>query len=83
VARRPDVDFGWLFWAFAIFIMACGMTHVLAIVTLWIPIYGIEGIVKAVTAVASVITAVVLWPLLPQMLAIPSPAQLRRAEAAL
>jgi signal transduction histidine kinase/CheY-like chemotaxis protein len=83
VARRPDVDFGWIFWAFALFIMACGFTHVLSIVTLWIPIYGIEGIVKALTAVASVVTAVILWPLLPRFLAIPSPAQLRTAQAAL
>ena len=83
VSRRPDVDFGWIFWAFAIFIMACGLTHVLSIITLWVPIYGIEGIVKALTAVASLFTAAILWPLLPQLLAIPSPAQLRQAEAAL
>ena len=83
VSKRPDVDFGWIFWAFAVFITACGLTHVLSIVTLWVPIYGIEGIVKALTAVASIITAAILWPLLPQLLAIPSPAQLRYAEAAL
>jgi signal transduction histidine kinase len=83
VSRRRDVDFGWIFWAFAIFIMACGFTHVLSIVTLWIPIYGIEGIVKALTAVASVVTATILWPLLPKILSIPSPSQLRAAELAL
>jgi signal transduction histidine kinase/CheY-like chemotaxis protein len=83
VSKRPDVDFGWIFWAFAIFIMACGVTHVLSIVTLWLPIYGIEGIVKALTALASIITAITLWPLLPKILAIPSPAQLCEAKAAL
>jgi signal transduction histidine kinase len=83
VSKRPDVDFGWIFWAFAIFIMACGVTHVLSIVTLWVPIYGIEGIVKALTAVASILTAITLWPLLPKILAIPSPSQLREAKAAL
>jgi len=83
VSKRRDVDFGWIFWAFAIFIMACGFTHVLSIVTLWVPVYGIEGIVKALTAVASIVTAMILWPLLPKMLALPSPSQLRAAEAAL
>lgn len=83
VAKRRDVEFGWIFWAFAIFIMACGLTHVLSIVTLWVPIYGIEGLVKAATAVASVFTAAILWPLLPKLLAIPSPAQLRDAQVAL
>jgi len=83
VSRRRDVDFGWIFWAFAIFILACGFTHVLSIVTLWVPIYGIEGLVKALTGVASIVTAVMLWPLLPKVLALPSPSQLRAAEFAL
>ena len=44
VSKRRDVEFGWVFWAFAIFIMACGVTHVMSIYTLWVPIYGIEGL---------------------------------------
>ncbi|MDP3690801.1 MAG: ATP-binding protein [Bradyrhizobium sp.] len=83
VFKRRDVEFGWIFWAFAIFIMACGLTHILSIYTLWVPIYGIEGFVKAITAIASVVTAAVLWPLLPTLLAIPSPSQLKLAEFAL
>ena len=61
VAKRRDIDFGWIFWAFALFILACGFTHVLSIVTLWMPIYGIEGIVKALTAAVSLFTAAILW----------------------
>jgi len=79
VRKRSDVDFGWLFWAFAIFIFACGLTHVMSIYTLWVPIYGIEGVVKFLTALASVATAILLWPLLPKLLQIPSPSQLRHA----
>ena len=83
VSKRPDVEFGWVFWAFAIFILACGTTHVFSIWTLWIPDYGIEGGVKAITALASIATAVLLWPLLPKLLALPSPSQLHEAYAAL
>lgn len=83
VTKRRDLKFGWVYWAFAIFIMACGLTHVLSIYTLWVPIYGIEGIVKAATAVASVVTAGALWPLLPKILTIPSPFELRQVQAAL
>ncbi|WP_249225547.1 ATP-binding protein [Tardiphaga alba] len=83
VSKRRDVEFGWIFWAFAFFIMACGLTHVMSIYTLWVPAYGLEGIVKAMTAVASVMTAAIMWPLLPKLLAIPSPAQLRETELAL
>ncbi len=83
VWKRPDIEFGWVFWAFAVFILACGMTHVFAIWTLWIPDYALEGLVKAVTAAASLFTAIMLWPLLPKALALPTPSQLINAQQAL
>jgi len=63
--------------------MACGFTHVFSIYTLWVPAYGLEGLVKAVTAIASVITAILLWPLIPKLLTVPSPGQLRLAHSML
>ncbi|HET7886687.1 MAG TPA: ATP-binding protein [Bradyrhizobium sp.] len=83
VSRRRDVEFGWVFWAFAVFIMACGLTHVMSIYTLWVPAYGLEGIVKIITAAASISTAILLWPLIPQLLKVPSPGELRLAKAML
>lgn len=83
VSKRGDIAFGWIFWCFVTFILACGTTHVLSIVTLWKPIYGIEALVKVVTAVASVATAIALWPLIPRVLSLPSPMQLRAANEAL
>lgn len=80
MTKRRDVQFGWVVWMFAIFIMACGMTHFFAIWTLWNPDYGPEALVKAGTAAASVFTAIALWPLLPRAIALPSPAQLQRAN---
>ena len=71
--KRRDLAFGWIFWMFVAFIVACGTTHVFAILTLWYPVYGVEGAVKAFTALASVATAFVLWPLLPRAIALPSP----------
>lgn len=81
--RRKDLTFGWMIYLFVAFILACGMTHLLAILTLWVPAYGIEGLVKLATAVISVATAVVLWPLIPRLVALPSPAQLERLNAQL
>src|SRR5260370_15520721 len=83
VSKRPDSKFGWIYWSFGIFILACGLTHILSIYTLWVPIYGIEGLVKAATAAASIFTAAMLRPLLPKLLAIPSPFELRQVQAAL
>ena len=80
VRQRKDVEFGGVFWLFATFILACGMTHVLAAWNLWHGNYGIEGAVKAITAAASVPTAIILWRILPEALAIPSPGDLQTAN---
>ena len=76
VRRRRDLEFKWVFLFFAAFIFACGTTHLFGVVTLWQPAYGVEGVVKAFTALISVATALAVWPLLPKALALPSPSQL-------
>jgi signal transduction histidine kinase/CheY-like chemotaxis protein len=81
--QRRDLVFRPLLWLFAAFILLCGATHWLDVVTLWVPAYGLEAVVKAATAAVSIFTAVALWRLLPQALTFPSPAQLREANAAL
>ncbi|WP_349369012.1 response regulator [Salinarimonas sp.] len=83
VIKRRDVTFGWVFWCFALFILACGATHVFSIWTLWNPDYGVQAVLKGFTALASLATAAILWPLLPAAIALPSPAQLKSANASL
>ena len=46
VKKRQDVAFGWIFWLFALFITACGATHVMSIWTLWNGSYGVEALVR-------------------------------------
>lgn len=81
--RRQDLEYRWVAWLFAGFILACGATHVMSIVTLWQPYYWLQGGVKLGTALISLATAALLWPLLPKLLALPSPAALRDANMAL
>jgi len=83
VQKRRDLPFNWMFICFGIFIVACGMTHVMEIITLWKPYYWISGIVKAITALASVPTAILLIRLIPSAINIPGPAVLRAANEAL
>lgn len=80
LSQRKDITFGWMIWLFAGFILLCGLTHFLAIWTVWVPDYGIEAAVKALTAVFSIGVAFVLWPLIPRLIAIPSPDMLARAN---
>lgn len=73
---RREIPFHWMFLAFGSFIVACGITHFMAIWTLWHPIYWLSGLLKAITATASVATAVVLPSLVPKALALVESARL-------
>ncbi|MDX2184527.1 MAG: ATP-binding protein [Gemmatimonadaceae bacterium] len=83
IRRRPDVPFNSVFVCFCAFIVLCGATHLLGIWNIWVPDWWLTGTVKAATAIASVATAGLLIYLLPQAIALPSPAQLRAANAQL
>ena len=76
VRKRRDLPFHWMFLLFGLFIIACGSTHVMEVWTLWHATYWLSGIVKAITALASVPTAILLVQLVPQALALPSPERL-------
>jgi PAS domain S-box-containing protein len=78
VLRRRDLAYPWVFGLFALFIIACGTTHLMHAWTMFRPDEVTEGLIKAITAAVSVATAIVLWPLLPKMLALRSPAAMAR-----
>ena len=57
---RRDIPFHWIFLAFGLFIIACGGTHFMEVVTIWKPVYVFSAAVKIFTALVSLMTAVVL-----------------------
>src|SRR5882757_2632204 len=73
VRKRKDLEFHWMFICFAVFIVACGATHLMEIWVIWHPAYWLSGTIKAITALASVPTAILLLKLVPQALRLPSP----------
>lgn len=81
--QRPDVRYRGLVALFAAFILLCGVTHLISIVTLWLPVYPIHGLVKLMTGFVSMLTAIVLFMLIPRLVAIPSPQQLEEISARL
>jgi signal transduction histidine kinase len=83
IHKRRDLTYGWMVAMFGAFILLCGTTHVMNLWTVWHGTYRVEGLVKLLTAVASVATAVALWPLIPTLIALPSPSQLAQANRAL
>lgn len=83
VRKRKDLRFNWIFMLFSAFIFACGVTHLLSIWTIWHPDYWIDAMAKAVTAMISLVTMVLMWSLIPRLLKIPSAEQLETVVASL
>jgi len=80
VRKRKDMPFTWIIFLFGLFILACGTTHIMHVIGLWWPINWQQATVDAICAVISLATAVVVWPYLPKILAIPSPEQLKQVN---
>ncbi len=83
VRRRKDMPFTWIIFLFGLFILACGTTHITHVIGLWWEVNWWQATVDAICAIVSVATAIVLWPVLPRLLSIPSPNQLRMVNNAL
>jgi signal transduction histidine kinase len=81
--RRREVMFHSVFLAFATFLALCGVARLLSILTLWVPAYGIEGVVNGFLALVSVGISAALLLLLPRILVLPTRIQLQQAYAAL
>lgn len=73
---RKELPFSWMFVAFGAFIVCCGATHFMEIWTLWTPVFWLSAGVKIVTAVASVVTAIALPPVVPKILRLSAEARL-------
>jgi PAS domain S-box-containing protein len=81
VRRKRDVPFHWIFLMFGLFIVSCGFTHLMELLMFYLPLYRLDGLVKLVTAVASVATVFALVPVIPRALAMRSPEALEREIA--
>ncbi|HEY6641999.1 sensor histidine kinase [Povalibacter sp.] len=81
--RRRDLPFNSLFICFGIFIVSCGLTHVMDVWNVWNVEYWLEGLIKLITAAASVPTAILLWRAWPHIMQLPSQNQLREANDSL
>jgi len=82
--RRRDLPFNRPFVvAFTIFIVACGLSHVMSAWNVWHTHPWLEGVFKVIAAAAAIPTAILLWRALPLILSVPSRRQLRDANESL
>jgi len=84
VNKRKDLPYPWFFvLAGSVIFLACGFSHLINAIVIWEPIYGVSSIVKAITAVTSLATGIVIWFVLPIFLSLPSPSMLEKKNFAL
>ncbi|WP_196492498.1 PAS domain-containing protein [Psychrosphaera haliotis] len=73
--RRPDMGYQKVVWLFSLFILCCGITHLFGIITIWQGLYGWHGLLKSMTAIVSISTAIYLYRILPTLITISTPKQ--------
>ncbi|WP_440905866.1 response regulator [Catenovulum sp. SX2] len=81
VKQRNDIQFKGVFTLFSLFILCCGITHLISIWVIWQGYYGIHGISKGATAIVSLATVIYILKAMPLALKLPTPAQLLDAQA--
>ena len=64
--KQPALRFRGIFLMFGAFITACGVTHLMEIANIWRPMYATTAGLKVFTALVSLMTATVLWFLVPK-----------------
>lgn len=65
IRQRQQVRFNVLYFLFAAFILACGVTHFFDALMFWIPVYRISALVRLITGILSWLTVWQLVKLLP------------------
>ena len=81
VWKRKDLLYRWLYLGFFIaFILTCASTHLMSVVTLWIPLYWLEAYLNVLSAIVATATVFAIWWVIPRALKLPSPAELENAR---
>ena len=72
--KRKDLNFSskLTLFLFFLFIQLCGITHLISAYNYWNSEYGIEMVLKVLTALVSVATAVSMFFIVPQLIKLPS-----------
>jgi len=68
IRKYQNFPFNRLLIMLAAFILACGTTHLLSIITIWQPTYWLEGFLKLLTAILSMTTAIAMITIIPKVL---------------
>ncbi|MEW9918636.1 ATP-binding protein [Marimonas sp. MJW-29] len=77
--HRPDGRLHWTVMLVVIFITASGVTHLIGLLAMFLPLFGFEGLIKLITGIVSALAALALWRQLPNALRTPAQQELMQA----
>lgn len=83
VRKRKQLKFKWIYICFTLFILLCGITHLLHVLPYIVSfkhLNPLTTIAAALTSTISIITAILIWLLMPKLLSIPSTEELEKAN---
>ncbi|MEM7771091.1 MAG: ATP-binding protein [Cyanobacteria bacterium P01_A01_bin.37] len=83
ICKRRDLPFRRVFVLFGFFILFCGAGHLLEAWSTWHSVYWAMGIIKVLTAVTSIVTAIELYSVIPKAINLPSSGELEATNQAL
>jgi signal transduction histidine kinase/CheY-like chemotaxis protein len=76
--RRRNSQYRNFYWLLCSFVFAAGTMNLMIVWTIWNPAYWVSGGVSAVTAILSIITAIVLTSVIPTTASMQSPAEIEK-----
>jgi len=78
--RRRPLAFSWALILFSIFVPLLGLSHLLDVAAIWQPIYYLQGYASAIAAIVGIVTAILILPLVPKLLAMRTSEELAEAN---
>lgn len=68
--KKPGIPLAKVFWLFGLFILFCGLTHLMDAIIFWWPAYRLSAILRLITGIVSWITVFAIYKYFPQALAL-------------
>lgn len=65
IAKKNNAQFTRLYFLFAAFILACGLTHLLDAIAFWVPMYRLNAVMLFITGIISWVTVYYLIKMMP------------------
>ncbi len=78
ISKKKDVPFQKIFLLFVLFIVFCGLTHIIDALMFWYPLYRLNAVLLFITAIISAFTVVASYKNLPLALSLKSANQLQK-----